>query len=80
MSKELNNMYSLFANDDCKLELTYPDAFEKHTELSEEEIRRRFFVFGRLFFNQIFTKERKELNLIKDEKTGEWLLTFPMSK
>ncbi len=74
MSKELYTTCKVFQNDDAFLTLAYPEEFEGVTELSEVEIKQRFLLFSRLFFNDIFTKQKKSLNLIQDERTGEWLI------
>lgn len=80
MSKGVTIKHTIFHHDDAKLTLEYPEDLAKVSSLTEDEIQSRFDIFGRILFDTLLDKERKEFKIIQDERTGEWVYLRPHRK
>lgn len=75
--KKITVTKTMFHDDDCKLIFEHPKNIDKYTDMSADEIRSRFVIFGRILFDCLLDKDRKEFFLERDSETGEWQYFFP---
>lgn len=71
----IKRQHTIFHSDDFELQLIHPkdlSRFKQYTELSEAEIIQRFSIFSRMFFDNILTLDRREFDIKRNERTGEW--------
>ncbi len=68
---QMAKIFRLFNADDCVLKLELPDSYlEEKTSYSEEEFQDIFNIFGRLLFNDLLTKDKRDFQIIQNEEGG----------
>lgn len=65
--------HKLYHNDDIVLSFQYPEDISPYTDLSTAEIEERVEIFGRMFLDDIISKERKEFKIEFDEEQDKWV-------
>ena len=68
---------TIFHDDDCKLIFEHPKDLTKYTGLTPDQVRARFVIFGRILFDSLLEKDKKEFFIEKDAETDEWQYFFP---
>lgn len=73
--------HRIFENDDFSLKLEYSDEYlSQYTDLSPEEIEDQFQTFGRLFFNDVISKSRKDFHMEYDNESEKWVYYIKKAK
>lgn len=62
--------------DDVLIKLEYPDDLSKFTTLSEDEFRNTFEIFGRVLFDNLLSKDRKDFQIQWSEEENRWAYIF----
>ncbi len=69
--------HKILHDDDVILTLEHPKDLARLTNLSEEEVVRRFEIFSRILFNHLLTAAPKEFEIQRDPDTQEYMYLFP---
>lgn len=67
---------SMLHQDDVKLGISYPEDLSRFTDLSEEEFTNTFEIFGRILFDNLLTKDRKDFEIMWIEEENKWAYIF----